>query len=226
VLRQDSESGLSPVDQVVLVITDPVGVDDVLDVISEDRSEQVGVFHHRRDKMHSAVVSEGAVSSWDHGPRSCGEEGERVTAETLRVAITRDGVACGPPVFATRDARSQLGWDWKYRLADGSDFLLQRVRVPIEGNHWLSFKAQGQSTLECSLDSAALKIRMGIEKKVSRYSSQDRLVLALDATRAGALALPRVTSRFRRDHGEWASSLGFRAIWIVGVNVSTTVQLA
>jgi hypothetical protein len=67
---------------------------------------------------------------------------------------------------------------------------------------------------------------MGIMKKVGRYSSQERLVLALDATRAGALALPRATSRFRRDYGEWASSLGFKAIWIVGVNVSTTVQLA
>jgi hypothetical protein len=51
------------------------------------------------------------------------------------------------------------------------------------------------------------------------------LVLGLDALRSPAYARSEPIAAFQAAHGEWASSLGYQAIWIVGPGVDLTFEL-
>jgi hypothetical protein len=77
------------------------------------------------------------------------------------------------------------------------------------------------------VDRAADDLRTAIDHK-SRIAASQRasLVLALDATKTPGHALHAVTTSFTARHGSWASSLRFRAIWIVGHGVALTTRLA
>lgn len=79
-------------------------------------------------------------------------------------------------------------------------------------------------------EAAAGRLKEAIEHKTGSDGippkGRTALVLALDAGRVPALAFEEVANRFRDLHGEWAVSLGFKEVWVVGPDPRLIHRLA
>ena len=74
----------------------------------------------------------------------------------------------------------------------------------------------------------AEQLRDAISKKERRIPMEARrdLILALSALDSPAHAFDDVIEAFRSSYGEWASTLGFEQIWIVGPSLILTHRVA
>lgn len=110
---------------------------------------------------------------------------------------------------------------WAAHAKDGRRTLsIQVVRAIAERGFWQTLWRLARITEGRTVRDLAAHLLVAVKKK----SVDDRiplsvrpgLVLALDATRLPVLALDSVAEYFRKQHGSWAASLGFAAIWVVG----------
>lgn len=173
----------------------------------------------------SARVDDQVVTESTSGRPSHGETENLVVAMRLIERLSMDGETWRPPVVCGSSSRTESGIDWETTSADGRILSCQNVRVRVDPDYWKSLGDLGVTTDTRTVAEAVVGIREAIEHK-SAALDRGKLVLALDATRASACALPDVTAAFVKAHGQWSSSLGFEAIYIVGPNATLTTRLA
>jgi hypothetical protein len=103
-------------------------------------------------------------------------------------------------------------------VIDNIQIGVQVVRALTDPQFWKALAHTGEvGELQLSISDTASALKMAIEHKTLIPPRQrDRLILALDAYRVPALGLGPVTSQFRKVYGDWAQSLGFHAIYVVG----------
>jgi len=130
-----------------------------------------------------------------------------------------------PEICARVSAKQENGID--FILRDGASSLYcQVVRPPCEKTSLWSQIARGR-TVQTTQDpaEAAEELRKAIEKK-SKLAARDSITLVIDSIETPALALKDVLREFRRSCGDWARSLGFEGIWVVGPTSDLTTRLA
>lgn len=95
---------------------------------------------------------------------------------------------------------------------------VQVVRALTDPQFWEALAHTGEvGEIHLSISEAALVLKKAIEHKTSiPHGQRSRLILALDAYRLPALSLVPVASQFIEEHGAWAQSLGFFAVYAVG----------
>jgi len=173
----------------------------------------------------SARIEDGVVTESTSGRPSHGETENMVVAMRLIERLNMEGATWRSPVVCGSSSRAETGIDWETTSIDGRILSCQNVRVRVDPDYWRSLSDLGVATDSRTVAEAVAGMRDAIEHK-SRALDRGKLVLALDATRASACALPDVTAAFVKTHGQWASSLGFEAVYIVGPNAKLTTRLA
>ncbi len=97
---------------------------------------------------------------------------------------------------------------------------VQVVRAIASQTIWLQLSNTGSAQKSLSPMEVTRELRAAIASKGSDSKLPPPvrrcLVLALDATRLPGLGFDAVVRNFRDTEGEWAASLGFKSIWLVG----------
>ena len=219
-----SEGNPNPQSNAVLIVDEGIQIEDGLVGVGERSSDRAitTIISVQGDDCRSAEVVGEQLRTFDRGKPSHGESENEVVAERLRERLNEGTQAWGPHEDGDGEPV-----DWMYHSVEGSILKCQGVRVPCDQSYW---RARKQAAVdERTIARAIEDIRASIQKKErKKYDPVERaqLVLVLDATRSGAHSLPDVVNRFVELHGAWASSLGFEAIWIVGLNSRVTSRLA
>lgn len=175
------------------------------------------------------------------------EIGSMETCTYLVVAMNKAGEAWGYPVAAgEHDDADALCRS----LGDGDETLrIQVVRAHSDSAFWKEVYANWKeahpyrkeipavwkepplnvgATMSGTSAELAGELKAPIVHKANLLAPAQRgqLVLALSALHTPGYVLGDVAAKFRELHGEWAGSLGFRGIWLVGPGVDLTHQLA
>jgi hypothetical protein len=80
---------------------------------------------------------------------------------------------------------------------------------------WSQVKSNATVSVEWLPLEALNFLRQAIEGK-RNFAAKSDIHLVIDATQTPNLAFTQVADRFRSENGEWARSLGYQAIWLVG----------
>lgn len=155
-----------------------------------------------------------------------GAQGEAGTLEVARVLVQRknqDGEGWSEPEAVNDgshvDARAKRGRD---------TLDIQVVRSETRAPFWRDLNVAGEAADSGTTDRTVESIRAAIGSKgTDKKISGDRsgLVLALNALQTPQHSLSLTAEAFRKTYGEWASSLGFKEIWIVGGSPALTHRL-
>jgi hypothetical protein len=168
--------------------------------------------HGRRSR---AELTDEDLITWDvTGPNPQGEANTLFVCETLAEALRRSGEAWSVPTKGNGEPKDCECFD-----ALGGRINIQVTRASVKEELWKQL-ATLRSTGKQSHTPAAIadELKLAIEHKRDGLAPAVRndLVLALDATRVSAFALPRVANEFRSSHGAWCAAAGFKAVWLVG----------
>jgi len=135
------------------------------------------------------------------------------------------------------------GWDKPSRVCDGPvdceaadqettsrKLSIQVIRANVDPKLWETLNQTGKIEATGVAKLALVEqIKAAIEVKANDRKlpmiTRHGLVLALDATRLPASGFDSVVREFRSKWGDWASKLGFDAIWLVGPLDSLTWRL-
>src|SRR5207244_3298777 len=100
--------------------------------------------------------------------------------------------------------------------SDGRTILHIQVTRAVDHRFFAPLGRTGQVVESGSTpEELADRLKAAIEGKAT-LAGRSAIVLALDARLAGMQALQRVVDEFKLQHGEWARTVGFQAIWVVG----------
>lgn len=151
-----------------------------------------------------------------------GEEDVLQVCRSLRAALALRGETWGPFSLAPS---SQDDVDAVAKNDAGAELRVQVTQV--ERIAWGTVAQAGQATSQRSAKELAADIRVAVESKAKKHSPAQRskLVLALDAIRSPGHVHEPVPATFLADHGQWAASLGYQAIWLVGPTAVLTRRL-
>jgi hypothetical protein len=157
-----------------------------------------------------------------YGRAAQNEEEVLQVCRSLRAALNRDGAAWGtfrlPP--SSHDDVDAIA-------EDGAGAILRVQVTRVERAAWQTLAREGQATSRRTVEELAADIRAAVESKLGYPRAQRReLLLALDAIRSPGYVHDVVAAAFLADHREWAASLGYRAIWLVGPTAELTRQLS
>jgi hypothetical protein len=105
---------------------------------------------------------------------------------------------------------------------------MQVVRANTNSQHYRSLARHCEISATESGAALARALKRAIEVKVKRIDGLSRsgIVLVLDAVDWPALCFPRVLESFQQEHGDWARSAGFQAVWLVGPTPDMIHQIA
>ena len=103
-----------------------------------------------------------------------------------------------------------------------------RVQVTaVERRAWRELGRNGTTRSQRSVVDLVEDIHDAIAAKAAKHAPAQRraLVLALDAQRSPAHSQAVVADLFRAERGDWARSLGYHAIWLIGPTVPMSARL-
>jgi hypothetical protein len=140
---------------------------------------------------------------------------------SLRAALSRNGEVWGP--FSLWPTQAD---DVDAIAEDGAGAVLRVQMTQVERAAWNRLARDHQVTLQRSDQELAADIRAALESKLILPAQRSNLLLALDAIRSPGYVHSAVVAAFVTNHGEWAASLGYRAIWLVGPTAELTRQLS
>ena len=184
------------------------------------------------EEFRSSSVIGGEDQRQDfRGNRPQNEDDVLQVCRSLRAALQREGEAWGPfslwpssqdnvDAFARNDAEAVLR--------------VQVTRVEREAWDALAKAKDHQATLQRSVVKLAAAIQAAVDSKGDPSpqrrkgippAERSKLLLALDAIRSPGYVHDTVVAAFLANHREWATSLGFRAIWLVGPTAALTRRL-
>jgi hypothetical protein len=209
-------------------ITEGITASDHVAAIQSRDGEAIGFTESERQGRASsaATAEDGSVSFTLTGTSPTGEEDTLQACRILLAALKRHGEEW----VGLR--RGDGLADCIAQRPDGSEGALeiQVVRAIPDQTLWKGL-AQSRRLEQASVQRddlvrqlrAAVGLKSGDEKIPP--PSRGSLVLALDANRLPAVALPAVVRDYRAAHGPWTRSLGFQAVWVVGPDASLTWRL-
>jgi len=155
--------------------------------------------------------------------RGLSPRNEEDTAEVCRILV-RALSAPNRPIEIIGPGRQ----DVDVILEDaGERYGVQVVRAMTNSDFWKGLAKTGRiSRLPLTVSVAVEALKKAVEHKGTIPQEQrSSLVLALDALRIPALALGVVVDEFRVSWGDWARSLGFRGVFVVGPDPSFVARL-
>lgn len=101
-------------------------------------------------------------------------------------------------------------------VANHGDVILKVQVTTPEDMAWRELVSKPEfGRTESSVAPAVEAIRRAIERKAN-FAGRGEIVLALDATDSPRYALRGILDAFRAQHGSWAATIGYEAIWMVG----------
>lgn len=156
------------------------------------------------------------------GRRPSTPESELRTAQLLVQRLNQAGAQWAPPQLTNASARDERGVDCE---ASGPNE--QRLKIQVttpERAAWPELARGSEYRARTSAEVLVEALRVAIKAKRTR--SDPEIHLALDAVHAPAHALRSVAEAFRRQHGRWATGVGFQEIWLVGPSVDLVQRLA
>lgn len=209
--------------EAILQISDPVSISDKATGIWQGPSGQTqGLFEHSKERTLFASSDGGRTKTFASGTPSKGEKDNPEVADRLTEWLRQYGGAwqCH---LSLDSGQADQGVDIQCRSDSGEVIDCQVVRATVEREFWKELGDQHSVQRQFNASEGVCRIKTSIESKCRIPAAQrSDLVLVLDATRAAGLALPPIPEAFRRDHGPWASSLGFKGILLVGPNANLT----
>jgi hypothetical protein len=154
-------------------------------------------------------------------------QGEEDTLSTCRILVQKwneDGGAWAEPTEGQDDVdcRSESTSDSRVVAQ------IQVVRAIVDPTFWMMLSVSGKvRSEETEIDRLAGWLKESIKKKAKRTPTSRRaqLHIALDATRLPGLGFDDVVEYFRTKYSQWASSLGFQPIWLVGPSTRLSWRL-
>lgn len=167
---------------------------------------------------HGSVTPAGAVDHGFTGPPPTNETGTLDACQRLVRQLNADGGQWVVPI-ALSEGLPHVDCRVESAGAAGECLDVQVVRAMTDRAHWHEVDREGRRVIVGETpNDAANALRRSIELKQNRIRPEARatLVLALDASDTPALAFDAVVAAFRCAHGEWATSVGFQSIWLVG----------
>ena len=165
------------------------------------------------DPRISAVdFRNGKVTEYIAGKASDDDHAELRVADRLVSRLNELGANWHDLELLRASAHDERGIDCTARDDAGKVLLIQVTRA--DQTAWGPLHRTPSITREQTIADLVEAIRAAITHKKTRATSD--IVLALDATDSPGSALREVVDSFRRQHGEWAATIGFREIWLVG----------
>jgi hypothetical protein len=114
------------------------------------------------------------------------------------------------------------------RSDGGTEVLrIQVVRAQVDPKFWKTAHINEGSVVNTTVVELANELQAPIKLKADKIPCERRLglVLALSAIHTPGYVVGNVAEEFRKAHGEWARSLGFQEIWLVGPGSQLTDRL-
>ena len=152
-----------------------------------------------------------------------GEEDVLQVCRSLRGSLALHGERWGPffPAPSPHDDADAVA-----RNDAGAELRVQVTQVE-ERVVWGKVARAGQVTSQRSVRELVANIRAAVKSKTDQHvpAQRGKLLLALDAIRSPGHVHEPVPTRFLADHGPWAASLGYQAIWLVGPTAELTRRL-
>jgi hypothetical protein len=195
----------------------------------------VTVSHYPDGSEEIVVGSEGFRSSSDgrrqdfQGRAAQGETDVLQVCRSLRAALERGGERWG------RFEKPTTPTDVDAIATNDKDQTLQVQVTQVERAAWNLLAPDRPVSLQRTVNELVAAIRAAVDakgdpspkrRKGIPRAQRKRLLLALDAIRSPGYVHEPVVAAFLDQYREWAASLGFRAIWLVGPTAELTHQLA
>ncbi len=188
-------------------------------MLGEHEGSPFAFAESRRPDGRAASASRSAEGQFSFSASGSSPQGEEQSLLACKLLVDRFNSLGGD-----WDAPSSLDGNLvdcqaKHRSDPGRVLQVQVVRAIMDQGFWRTLNTQGatqQSDVEASALASALE--KTIKTKATRIatSALAGLTLVLDATLVPVVAFDHVIEEFLRQHGVWAGSLGFEAVWVVG----------
>ena len=174
---------------------------------------------------HASIDANGI----EHGLSGATPTNETGTLETcayLIAALNRGRIIWGRPVAAAdhddADAVSSPV------SGIGEQLRIQVVRAHLDSAFWREVSVHRSGSMSRTSEELAEALKAPIELKARQLPQVQRknLVLAISAIHTPGYVMGEVVEIFQHAHGDWATSIGFKQIWLVGPGVNLTHRLA
>lgn len=199
-------------------ISETVRVSSHLSALGERDGEAIGFSESQRDGRISgaSIESDGTLRVTVQGTSPQGEQDTQAACRVLLQRLNSEGVVYSDVQLGTGDVDCVL-----VAASGGAEnYDVQVVRALVSPRFWQNLGATGSVQKDMSAPDAVTEIEKSIALKANDAKiprpSRAALVLALDATRLPGLGFDAIVREFRLARGEWAASLGFKAIWLIG----------
>jgi hypothetical protein len=189
-----------------------------LAAVQSRENRQIGFSESEREGRASAADenADGSISYALTGPSPQGEEDTLAVCRKLIAKLNRAGSNWSEPVLGTAGVDCEAC----NPLDEEKTLSIQVVRAIVDPEFSRHLSEVGHIQGRDDMERLAQYLRDAIGHKASEKKIPTRLrsglVLALDANRLSHLTLDAVVEEFKIHHGDWASSLGFKEIWLVG----------
>ena len=208
-----------------VTINEILAVKSHLSAIQERENQAIGFSESDRGgRTSSAELGvDGLIETLIRGSSPQGEEDTRSACELLLSVLRSAGATFDVVIDGPEPADGVL--------RDSSNHILdqpvQVVRAVATQSLWRALAQTGEGRVAQLIEEHAAELAAAIQHKATAHSSVQRaeFVLALDATRLPGHSLDAVVKSFRDSRATWASSIGFRAIWLVGPSARLTWRL-
>jgi hypothetical protein len=168
------------------------------------------------------ATPEGEITDRIAGKASHKDRVELRTAQNLIARLNQLGADWGAPELQGAGHREERGVDCIARDDAGNELLIQVTTTDREP--WAQL---AREPLIVRSGVARAKVVDAIYTAIARKATRAApdILLALDATDSPRAAFRSVVDSFRSRHGEWAMSIGFREVWLVGPVVALVQRL-
>ena len=195
-----------------------------IDGLGDDGSATIRISRGGPDgRVASAdATPEGRITDRIDGKASRKDQVELRAAQNLIARLNQLGADWRAPQLQGAGHREERGVDCIARDDAGNELLIQVTTTDREP--W-ALLAREPHIARDSVATAIVvdTIYTAIARKATRAAPD--ILLALDATDSPRAAFRSVVDSFRSQHGDWAVSIGFREVWLVGPVVALVKRL-
>jgi DNA-directed RNA polymerase subunit RPC12/RpoP len=201
---------------------------DHLSLEQRRQGDAIGYSESERD----GLSSQGAVDA--AGELSFGLEGVSPQGEDDTLSVCARLVECLKQDGADWTSLSSGSGDEDCVAVSSADqsvhLRIQVVRAVVRSELWRKLSAQGKvERTGVPVRELVEDLHQAIEHKSGKRGippiQRKAIVLAIDATRLPAHSLSGSVRAFRDAYGQWASTLGYPSIWLVGPSATLTSRL-
>lgn len=200
-----------------------------ISILRKENGKIIGFSESERQGTESSAMLEkdGTISSSLKGKSPQGEQDTLLAGQILINVLNRSGDNWSQPERVGDDDVADCV---AYDLDNPKKIIeIQVVRVVIEQKFWKKLSTKGEVNKKGKPLLFESDIKTSIEMKASEAkipsSYRKNIVLALDATRLAGHTFRPVVNQFCDNFSEYAKSLGFHSIWIVGLWEVLTFRL-